>query len=36
MAQEMLKWRMRNLERALTNYYLAPGTGPVWSPVKWR
>ncbi len=27
MAQEMLRWRMRNLERALSSCYLAPGQG---------
>ena len=36
MAQDMLRWRMRNLERTLTNCYLAPGTGPVWSRDDWR
>jgi hypothetical protein len=36
MAQEMLRWRMRNMERTLTNCYLAPGTGPVWARDDWR
>ncbi len=30
LAQEMLRWQMRNRERTLTNCYLVPGTGPVW------
>jgi arylsulfatase A-like enzyme len=36
MAQDMLRWRMRNLERTLTNCYLAPGLGPVWAQDEWR
>ena len=36
MAQDMLRWRMRNLDRALTNCYLAPGVGPVWARDDWR
>ena len=36
MAQEMLRWRMRNLERTLTNCYLSPEAGPVWTRDKWR
>jgi hypothetical protein len=36
MAQEMLRWRMRNMERTLTNCYLAPGTGAVWGRDEWR
>ena len=36
MAQEMLRWRMRNLERTLTNCYLSPELGPVWTEDKWR
>jgi arylsulfatase A-like enzyme len=36
MAQEMLRWRMRNMERTFTNCYLAPGTGPVWARDEWR
>ncbi|HET9058485.1 MAG TPA: sulfatase-like hydrolase/transferase, partial [Acidimicrobiales bacterium] len=30
MAQEMLRWRARNLERTLTDCYLSPASGPVW------
>ena len=29
MAQEMLRWRMRNRERALANCYLRQGEGPL-------
>jgi len=36
MAQDMLRWRARNLERALSNCYLAPGVGPVWARDEWR
>jgi arylsulfatase A-like enzyme len=36
MAQSMLRWRMRNLERTLTGYYLTPGAGAVWSADEWR
>jgi arylsulfatase A-like enzyme len=36
MAQDMLRWRMRNLERTLSNCYLAPGIGPVWARDDWR
>jgi arylsulfatase A-like enzyme len=36
MAQDMLRWRMRNLERTLTNCYLTPGLGPVWTRDDWR
>ena len=36
MAQEMLRWRMRNMERTLANCYLAPGTGPVRARDEWR
>ena len=36
MAQEMLRWRSRNLERSLADCYLAPGTGPVWGRSLWR
>jgi arylsulfatase A-like enzyme len=36
MAQDMLRWRMRNLERTLTNCYLAPGVGPLWARDQWR
>jgi arylsulfatase A-like enzyme len=36
MAQDMLRWRMRNLDRTLANCYLAPGTGPVWARDEWR
>lgn len=35
MAQELLRWRMRSSERALSNCFLAPGTGPVWSRSSW-
>ncbi|HTW09603.1 MAG TPA: alkaline phosphatase family protein [Acidimicrobiales bacterium] len=36
MAQEMLRWRARNLDRSLSNCYLAPGVGPVWAKDPWR
>ncbi|HMK96406.1 MAG TPA: sulfatase-like hydrolase/transferase, partial [Acidimicrobiales bacterium] len=36
MAQEMLRWRARNLDRTLANCYLAPGKGPVWWRDPWR
>lgn len=36
MAQEMLRWRMRNLDRTLADCYLAPGAGPVWGRDPWR
>jgi arylsulfatase A-like enzyme len=36
LAQEMLRWQMRNRERTLTNCYLVPGTGPVWARDAWR
>jgi len=36
MAQEMLRWRARNLDRTLTNCFLAPGIGPVWARDGWR
>ncbi len=36
MAQDMLRWRMRNRERTLTGYYLTPGAGPVWAGDEWR
>jgi arylsulfatase A-like enzyme len=36
MAQEMLRWRMRNLDRTLSNCYLAPEVGPVWARDEWR
>ncbi len=36
MAQDMLRWRMRNRERTLTGYYLTPGVGPVWASDEWR
>ncbi len=36
MAQEMLRWRMRNMERTLTNCYLVPGAGPLWARDDWR
>jgi len=36
MAQEMLRWRARNLDRTLVNCFLAPGTGPVWARDDWR
>jgi hypothetical protein len=36
MAQEMLRWRMRNMDRALANCYLAPAMGPVWARDDWR
>jgi len=36
MAQEMLRWRMRNLDRTLSNCFLAPGTGPIWGRDEWR
>ena len=36
MAQEMLRWRMRNLDRTLTNCYLSPEVGPVWARDAWR
>jgi arylsulfatase A-like enzyme len=36
LAQEMLRWRMRNMERTLTNCYLAPGPGPIWGRDTWR
>ena len=29
LAQDMLRWRMRNLERSLTGCHLTPGAGPV-------
>jgi arylsulfatase A-like enzyme len=35
LAQEMLRWRMRNLERTLSNCFLAPATGPVWAQDAW-
>ncbi len=36
MAQDMLRWRMRNRERTLTGCYLTPGVGPVWARDEWR
>ena len=36
MAQEMLTWRARHLDRSLADCYLAPGTGPVWGRSQWR
>jgi arylsulfatase A-like enzyme len=36
MAQEMLRWRMRNMERTLANCYLAPSVGPTWGLDPWR
>ena len=36
MAQEMLRWRIRNLDRTLTNCYLSPEVGPVWARDAWR
>ena len=36
MAQAMLQWRMRNLERTLTGCYLTPGAGAVWARDDWR
>jgi arylsulfatase A-like enzyme len=36
MAQEMLRWRMRNRERSLANCYLSPELGPVWARDDWR
>lgn len=35
LAQELLRWRMRTMERTLTNCFLAPGIGPVWSEDPW-
>lgn len=35
MAQELLRWRMRNMERTLSNCFLAPGRGPLWSQDRW-
>jgi arylsulfatase A-like enzyme len=36
MAQEMLRWRMRNMDRTLANCYLAPAVGPIWDQGSWR
>jgi arylsulfatase A-like enzyme len=36
LAQDMLRWRMRNLERSLTGCHLTPGVGPVWARDEWR
>lgn len=36
MAQDLLRWRARNLERTLTGYYLTPGAGAVWAADEWR
>jgi arylsulfatase A-like enzyme len=36
LAQNMLRWRMRNLERSLTGCHLTPGVGPVWAQGEWR
>ena len=36
MAQEMLRWRMRNLDRTLADCFLAPGEGPIWGRDLWR
>jgi len=36
MAQEMLRWRMRNLDRTLADCFLAPRVGPVWGRDEWR
>jgi arylsulfatase A-like enzyme len=36
MAQEMLRWRMRNLDRTLTGCYLSPEAGPSWTRDRWR
>ena len=36
MAQEMLRWRMRNLDRTLTGCYLSPEAGPSWARDRWR
>jgi arylsulfatase A-like enzyme len=35
-AQELLRWRARNLDRALADCFLDPGLGPVWGSDPWR
>ncbi|MGH9029268.1 MAG: sulfatase-like hydrolase/transferase, partial [Acidimicrobiales bacterium] len=36
MVQRLLRWRMRNQERTLSNCYLRQGHGPVWARDEWR